>query len=361
MRFGFVGLGRASRLYHLPALREIDGAELVGGFDADAEQRASWREETRLPVFGSLDELLTRAAPEVVVVATPPASHADLCVRALEAGAHVICEKPFVTSSAEGDRVLAAAAACGRRVAVNHQFREKPIFSAVRGAIRAETYGRLAFCQLWQLMNLAPWDEPTDWRAGMSNRTLLEGGVHLVDLLIALFGEKPLAVQAGHSAGFHADADADAVQLVMLEFSGGRLGQITIDRVCQGGTRYFEVRADCERASLRASLGGRALVQVGMKRAERPGVRLELGLGGLAWVEQGLRRKVIARSPKEQDAYATTLLFRQIVRAFAADLEPPSSGREARDVIAVIEAAYEAAERGARVKLGERLLAPQTV
>lgn len=352
MRFGFVGLGRAARLYHLPAVRTLPGAQAVGGFDPNQQQQASWRSDTGLPTFESVDDLLTVGEPDVVVVATPPEFHADVCVQALEAGAHVICEKPFVTSSAEGDRVLAAALAAGRRVAVNHQYREKPIFTAVRDAIRAETYGRLAFCQLWQLMNLAPWDEQTAWRAGMSHRTLLEGGVHLVDLMIGFFGELPRAVQATHSAGFHEDANADAVQLVTLEFSGGRLGQITIDRLCRGGTRYMEARADCERASLRASLGGRALVQVGMKRAERPGFRVDLGLGGLAWAEQGLRRKVLARSPKEQDAVATVKLFGKIVPAFQADVEPPSSGREARDTIAVIEAAYESAERGERVELG---------
>jgi predicted dehydrogenase len=350
MRFGFVGLGRAARLYHLPAVSALEGAQTVGGYDPSKQQRESWARDTGMRAYETLEQLLEQQ-PEVVVVATPPATHADICIQALESGAHVICEKPFVTSGAEGDRVLAAAASAGRRLAVNHQFREKPIFSAVRDAVRAETYGRLAFCQLWQLMNLAPWDEPTEWRAGMSNRTLLEGGVHLVDLMIVLFGEQPRAVSASHSAGYHASAEADAVQLVTLEFSGGRLGQITIDRLCQGGTRYFEVRAECERASLRASLGGRALAQIGMKRAERPGIRLDLGLGGLAWAEQGTRRKVLARSPKEQDARATSVLFRQIVAAFRADMEPPSSGREARDTIAVIDAAYESAARGERVEL----------
>jgi UDP-N-acetyl-2-amino-2-deoxyglucuronate dehydrogenase len=353
MRFGFVGLGRAARLYHLPAVRALDDAQTIGGFDASEQQRAAWARETGMPAFASLEELLATGAPDVVVVGTPPASHADVCVQALEAGAHVICEKPFVTSSDEGDRVLAAAAAAGRRVAVNHQFREKPIFRAVRDAIRNESYGRLAFCQLWQLMNLSPWDEPTPWRSGMSHRTLLEGGVHLVDLMIVLFGEWPAAVSASHSSGYHANSDADAVQLVTLEFSGGRLGQITIDRLCKGGTRYFEVRAECERASLRASLGGRALAQIGMKRAERPGIRLDLGLGGLAWAEQGMRRKVLARSPREQDAVATSVLFRQIVDAFRSDTEPPSSGREARNTIAVIDAAYDSAARGERVELAD--------
>lgn len=361
MRFGFVGLGRAARLYHLPAVTALDGAQPVGGFDPSGQQRASWARETGIQAFESLEQLLESGRPDVVVVATPPSTHADLCVQVLEAGAHVICEKPFVTSGAEGDRVLAAAAAAGRQVAVNHQFREKPIFSAVRDAIRSGDYGRLAFCQLWQLMNLAPWDEPTEWRAGMSHRTLLEGGVHLVDLMLVLFGELPEAVSASHSAGFHADPDADAVQLVTLEFGGGRLGQITIDRLCQGGTRYFEVRAECERASLRASLGGRALAQIGVKRAERPGIRLDFGLGGLAWAEQGTRRTILARSPREQDAWATTVLFRQIADALRRDAEPPSSGREARDTIAVIDAAYESAARGARVELAGGLGSSQAV
>lgn len=355
MRFGFVGLGRAARLYHVPALRKISDVVLIGGFDDSAAQRDGWRQETGLPTFESLDELLERGSPDVVVVATPPASHADLCVRALESGAHVVVEKPFVTTAAEGDRVLRAASAADRQVAVNHQYREKLIFSAVRDAIRSERYGRLAFCQLWQLMNQAPWNDKTLWRAEMARRTLLEGGVHLVDLMIVLFGELPVAVSAQHSAGVYADTDADAVQLVTLEFSGGRLGQITIDRLCQGGTRYFEVRADCERASLRASLGGRALLQVGMKRAERPGAKIDFGLGGLAWAEQGLRRTVLARSPKGQNVQATQVLLQQVVDAFRSGVEPPSSAREARDVIAVIEAAYDSAETGRRVELIDRL------
>ncbi len=356
MRFGYVGLGRAARLYHLPALREVAGLAAVGGYDGLEQQRASWTRETGVPAFSDLDELLERARPDVVVVATPPDSHAELCIRALEAGAHVISEKPFVTSAEEGDRVIAAAERAGRLVAVNHQFREKPIFRTLRDRIAAEEYGRLAFCQIWQLMNLAPWDEPTAWRAGMAGRTLLEGGVHLVDLMVVLFGERPEAVLARHSAGFHTDPDADAVQLVTLEFPGGRLGQITIDRLCRGGTRYLEVRADCERASLRASLGGRALVQIGKKRAETTGARIDFGAGGLAWAELNLKRRVLARSPRDDGAQATASLLEGIVSAFEEGREPPSSAREARDVIAVIEAAYESAVDGVRVELAPRLL-----
>jgi predicted dehydrogenase len=185
----------------------------------------------------------------------------------------------------------------------------------------------------------------------MPNRTLFEGGVHLVDLLLALHGGPPEAVYARHSAGLDPTRNADAVHLVTLEFPGGRLAQITIDRLCKAGTRYIELRADCEEASLRASHGGRVLLQAGIKRAQRPGIRFLFGLGGLAWVEQGTRRKTLARNPRDPGIPATGTLFRKIVAAFEQGEEPPSSAREARDALRVIEAAYRSAATGERVLL----------
>jgi len=351
MRVGIVGLGWAARAFHVPALKQLPSVQLVGGVDSDPEQRSSWERETGLGSFASFEELTEQGRPDAIVIATPPHAHADQCIAALEAGLHVICEKPFVADVAEADRVLAAAAAAGKQVAVNHEFREMPIYRALREQIGTADVGRLVFCQIWQLMDLAPWDEPVAWRAAMPNRTLFEGGVHLVDLLTLLYGEKPTAVYARHSSGFEEERRADAIHLVTFEFSGGRLAQLTIDRLCKAGTRYVEVRADCEHASLRASHGGRALVQLGKKRAEKTGVRIDFGQGGLAWVERGLTRKSLARSRRDSAMHATRELSRGIVAAFEANREPPSSGREARDVLDVIEAAYRSAETGQRIEL----------
>jgi D-apiose dehydrogenase len=283
-------------------------------------------------------------------VATPPDSHASLSIRALESGAHVFCEKPFVSTVEEADRVLAAAEAAGRAVAVNHEFREKAMFKAVKQSIGAPDVGRLVFCQIWQQMDQPPWTEPVAWRAAMPNRTLFEGGVHLVDLLIHLFGSRPEAVYARHSSGL-GDGDSDAMHLVTFEFPGGRLAQITINRLSPGATRYVDLRADCEEASLRASIGGRAVLQIGKKRAERAGLRLDYAAGGMAWLERGLDRKTLARDPRQPGMHATGRLLREVVAAIERGEEPPCSGREARDVIAVIEAAYRSAAIGERVEL----------
>jgi len=350
-RVAAIGLGKASEMFHVPALQRIAGVELVGGCDLSAASRERWHKATGALTFETVDEMLQRTRPDIVVVGTPPTSHVELCLRAIESGCHVFCEKPLAETAADADRIVRAAAAAHRHVSVNLEFREHPIFRAVKSGVASGRYGRLVFCQVWQLVDLPPWEEPAEWRARMADRALLEGGVHLVDLLIAIAGEPPIAVSCQHSSGVH-DSDADAVQLVTLEFQGGRLGQITMNRLCRAAPRYLEVRADCEHASLRASLGGRALVRLGLKRAERAGARLEFGLGGLAWAEHGLTRTRLARSPRDATMLGTTRLLEGLIQAIADDRAPPSSAQEARDVLAVIEAAYESARTGARVPLG---------
>jgi predicted dehydrogenase len=350
MRLGYIGLGTVVRSLHLPALRQVQ-ATAVGGCDASTEQRGRWERETKTPSYATLEELLERARPDLLVVATPPDSHAELSVQALEAGVHVLCEKPLATSLADADRVLETAARAGRSVSVHHGIREQPTIRALRERIGTPDVGRLVFCQVWQLVDLPPWREPAAWRAAMADRSLLEGGIHLVDLLLSLFGEAPAAVTGHHSSGLYAESSADAVALVTLEFADGRLGHLLVDRLSRGGDRYLEVRADCEQASLRASWGGRGLVQIGKKRAARAGIRAEVAPGGIAWLEQGLRRRTIARDPRRPGVAGTAELLRRTVAAIEAGEEPPSSGRQARAALEVIDGAYRSAATGERVEL----------
>lgn len=351
MRFGIVGVGWAAQAFHIPGVRAVPGAIVVGGCDPSQEQRDGFTAATGVPTFATMAELVGTTRPDILVIATPPSSHHELCLEALALGTHVICEKPFVETLAQADEIIAAAERSGLTVSVNHQYREKPIYRAVIDTVGKPDVGRIVFTQIVQMMDLAPWDEPVKWRAEMPNRTLFEGGVHLVDLLLGLYGELPVAVWARHSPGLDQSRSADAIHLLTVEFSGGRLAQITIDRLCKSATRYVELRVDCEHASLRASHGGRLLLQAGIKRAQRPGLRFLYGLGGLAWIEQGLKRKTLARSPRDPGVVATGTLFRKIAEAVAAGTEPPASAREARNALAVIEAAYRSAATGERVLL----------
>jgi len=350
MRFGFVGLGFAAEWLHLPAVEAIDGAQVLGGVDLEPSRRAAWSQRTRSPAFDTVGALLERG-PDVVVVSTPPSSHAEACIAALDAGAHVVCEKPFVETREQADAVLAAAARTGRQVAVNQEFRYMPIFRAVRDALGSRGVGRPVFLHCTQFMDLAPWDEKVPWRAAMPDRSLFEGGVHLVDLLHLLSGRLPTSVFAATSSGLDPARVADAIHLVTLDYGDGLLGQITIDRLCKSGTRYVDLRVDCEQASLRASYGGRAFVQVGVKRAQRAGVRVEFGPEGLAWLERGASRRTLGRNPRKATQLATQALYREAVDAFRGGTEPAVSAAVARDTLQVIEASYRSARTGERVEI----------
>jgi len=355
MRVALIGLGDAGLAIHLPALVRIRSAQVVAGSDPDAARRAQAATAFGIDVYDDTDRMLQKAQPEVVVVGTPPETHAALCLRALAAGCHVICEKPFASSVAEADRVLAAAVHARRRVAANHEFREMPIFRAVRAYAPPQ---EVVAAQVWQLMDLPPGSE-AGWRGRLRERTLFEAGAHLIDFLVALFGELPVAVQAATSNGGIEGSVGDAVASMTLEFSRGRLAHVIQNRLCKGEAHYFDVRVDTPHVSVRASYGGRFRLSAGLLRRSTPHVRLERGRSGLAWIEHGGARRTIARNPARPIVEATRRLFAAALDAFARDDEPPVSGRTGRDVLAVIAAAYGSAASGCRLALSD--LDPQLV
>ena len=355
-RMAVVGLGEAGYNMHLPALAQMKDVETVGACDTDPARRRRASEKWKVPAFDDLGDMLSQARPDVLIVATPPGSHAAVCLTAIEAGCHLICEKPFTSTLAEADEVMAAAEAAGRRIALNHEFREMPVFRAILDEI-GRTQGRdIVFAQLWQNMDMAPWME-AGWRRHMQGRTLHEGGVHLVDYLLALMGEKPLAVSATlSSCGVEepdADSAADAVAIIALEFSRGRLAQILQHRLCRGETQYFELRADTRSASYRASYGGRARISAGLYRSTSPHLRFDYGVSGLAWRENGSKRSLLARNPKEPQVLSTRLILEHSLAAFTTGGRPPATAMDGRDALEVINACYESAEKGSRIALAQ--------
>ncbi len=350
MRTALVGLGNAGFDLHLPALAALPNAEIVGACDLDADRRRRAAERWGIAVFDDLDLMLSETAPEVVIVATPPDHHADHCARTFAAGADVICEKPLAPSLAQADEILAAAATAGRRIAVNHEFREMCIMRAVRDRIGQPGVGPLRFVQIWQNMNLPPWDEP-GWRGELMQGVLFEAGIHLVDLALALFDERPVAVSATVSTGGTRPEKTDAIAVATLEFSDGRLANVLQNRLCRGDTQYFEVRADTEEASLRASFGGRARLSVGLFHSTAPHARIEYGPAGIAWGEQGGHRTMIARNPRDAGMVATRRLLEKTLDGFRTGAAVPADGQAGKESLEVVAACYHAAKTGRRVDL----------
>jgi len=350
-RIAIVGLGEAGYEMHLPALAKMRDVQVVGACDTDADRRNRVKEKWGHPLFSEYEAMLTETTPEVLIVATPPDSHAEICLRALDHNVHLICEKPFVSTPGEADTVIAAADAAGRQIALNHEFREMPIFRAVLDNAGPSSEEEVFFAQVWQNTYMPPSTE-SGWRGQMERRTLHEAGVHLIDYMIALFGEKPVAVWASMSAGGVYAPGADALSVVSLEFTRGRIAQVLQNRLCKGETQYFEVRADTRTSSYRASFGGRARLTAGLYRSTAPHVRFDYGVSGLAWRERGNERKLLARNPADPRVASTRYVLEKSLAAFASNGRPPATARDGRDALEVIDACYRAATTGLRTSVG---------
>jgi len=135
--------------------------------------------------FPDYDAALRDDRVTTVMVLTPPAMHLEWTLNALEAGKHVIVEKPAFLDAREFDLVEAAAARAERRVLVAENYAYKPLVEDLRWLFTAEPLGRLLFLQINALKQQAAEGWRTD-RDRAGGGALFEGGIHWVSLLSRL-------------------------------------------------------------------------------------------------------------------------------------------------------------------------------
>ncbi len=353
-RIGIFGLGGVAERIHLPACASLRGVKVVGACEPDAERRLRVGERFAVrALYPDAITLLERERPEIILVGTPPDSHHELCLLALDHGAHVLCEKPFVSSVAQADDVIAAADRRGLLVWVNNQYRCMRIYQATRERLAAGEFGRLFFLQCWQQMFHPPSKEK-GWRAALRQSTLYEFGTHALDLICFLFDALPVSVSA-QIPHVRAEIEADVLVHMMLRFPEERLATIAFNRVSHAPERYLEMRLDCEHASLRLSLGGVAHASLDWsKPLRRPIVRISLVRGGETRVESGGRSHVIAREARQAYASATAANLRTFIETVKSGDRSNHAARHAREVMRIVFAGYESAHTGETVWLARQ-------
>ncbi|MDR6127386.1 Gfo/Idh/MocA family oxidoreductase [Sphingomonas sp. SORGH_AS_0438] len=110
---GLIGFGLAGSAFHAPLIAATPGLRLAGiASSQGAAVAAAWPD---VPVFADPAALIADPSIELVVIATPNASHAPLARAALAAGRHVVIDKPFVADPEDGPALIAAAGAAGAR------------------------------------------------------------------------------------------------------------------------------------------------------------------------------------------------------------------------------------------------------
>ena len=195
LRWGILGPGRiAPRLVR--AVGASDRAELVAVASRDPERARAFAERHGIArARSSYDALLADPEVDVVYIALPNHLHAPWAIRALEAGKHVLCEKPLALSVEQVDAVAAAAARTGRAAVEAFMYLHHPQTLAAVDLARSGTLGPL---QLVDGSFSFPLTHPGDPRLepAMGGGSLWDVGCYPVSLARRIAGEEPVAVQA---------------------------------------------------------------------------------------------------------------------------------------------------------------------
>lgn len=188
---GLIGFGLAGRVFHAPLIAAVDGIHLATVVTSRKDEVGK-----RYPsahVVASAQELFDDPAIDLVVVATPNESHFDLAARALDAGKHVVIDKPFACTAAEAEALMARAA--GRILTVFHNRRWDSDFLTLKRLTAEDALGEVFYFES-HFDRFRP-NLKGGWREqeGVATGIWYDLGAHLIDQALQLFG-KPLAITA---------------------------------------------------------------------------------------------------------------------------------------------------------------------
>jgi predicted dehydrogenase len=170
-----------------------------------------------------LDEVLA-LGPDVISVCTPPASHAEVSVRAIEAGCHVLCEKPVALTLADARRIQAAAESGDRVVMIAHVSRFEPDHRAAKDLVAAGHIGDVAMVVHSMTTSLPGWSEG-GWlaRPEESGGPLLDLSAHSFDYLAWVIGSPAVRV---HAVAADSPAGPSSYALATVRYANGAMGQV---------------------------------------------------------------------------------------------------------------------------------------
>ncbi len=233
-----VGCGSIGRRHARLLVRRPDVA--VELCDVNPENvRRSLEEVGHRPIYGSLDQALA-SRPEIVVIATPHALHADQAIRALRAGAHVLCEKPMSDTLADARRMVDAAKASASVFSVGFNLHFHPATRQIRDMIRSGELGQVVHVH-WHIGTYRTLLNSTSrYQATVAGALFLDY-VHQPDLLHWWLGRKPTTVYAsGLRAGSLELQSTPNVAAVTLEYDRHLLATIHLNYI------QHPERATCE-------------------------------------------------------------------------------------------------------------------
>ncbi|WP_046734384.1 Gfo/Idh/MocA family protein [Streptomyces humi] len=216
--------------------------------------------------------LVARDDVQLVDICTPGDSHAEIAIAALEAGKHVLCEKPLANSVAEAEAMVTAAEAArsrGQLAMVGFNYRRVPALAYARRLVAAGRLGTLRHVRVCYLQDwLVDPDFPLTWRLQREHAgsgALGDLGAHIVDLAQYLAGEPLVGVSAQLETFVRERPRLDGVSSGLTASGGTRRGPVTVDdaavftgRLASGALASFEATrmASGRKNALRLEVNG---------------------------------------------------------------------------------------------------------
>ncbi|MDH2329061.1 Gfo/Idh/MocA family oxidoreductase [Cereibacter sp. SYSU M97828] len=231
------GLGHFAQNYAIPAICRANEARLAGLISGNPVKAkgvaAAWGVPDRSVYDYSMCGLADDDTVDIVYVITPNAIHEQNVVAALEAGKHVLCEKPFAHDAASARRMMDAARAAGRKVMIAYRAHFEPNNLALRAMVRSGDLGEVWYATSDHHRPIDPEAERDQWRmkrALSGGGSMMDIGIYALNGLIWLLDEVPRTLVATTFSPETADGrfdEVEAIAQVQLVFPSGRRASIS--------------------------------------------------------------------------------------------------------------------------------------
>lgn len=354
LRVGMVGCGGIANQKHFPALSRINQVEMAAFCDIDrerAERAAKTYGGPGAAVYESYREMLAKERLDIVHVMTPNRVHCEVTVASLEAGCHVMCEKPMAVTSEDARQMLETAKTTGKKLTIGYQNRFRPDSLYLKRACREGKLGEIYFAKARNVRRrgVPTWGVFLDADA-QGGGPLIDIGTHALDLTLWMMDNykvksvtgtsyRKLADQVPESGNGFGDWDPN-----IFTVEDSAFGFVTMEN---GATVFIESSwalntLNCTplgpRTELCGTLGGADMneglrfnfVEYGKQATKVP------ALSGVGVDFFDAKQEL---QPHEMEAEAW-------IHAVLEDTEPVTKPEEAYVVTRILEAVYESAKTG---------------
>ncbi len=223
VRIGVLGAARITPIALVAPARKVAEVELAAVAARDRRRAERFaRKHGIAKVHASYDDLLADSSIDAIYNPLPNGLHYPWTMRALEAGKHVLCEKPFTSNAGEAERVAAAATRSGRVVMEAFHYRYHPLAERMREIVAGGTLGTIEHIETWMCVPL-PLPRDIRYRYELGGGATMDVGSYAIHMLRLLAGVEPVVTYARAKL---ASAKVDRAMTADFELADGAIGRM---------------------------------------------------------------------------------------------------------------------------------------